>query len=298
MNSNILYEKLFVKDRFFTIAIQKRKNESILERMQFTPEYIVPANRSKWVADPILVDAGEKTYLFYEAVLNNHGHIEVAEIKDNCALGKPVIILKDEYHYSYPFVFNYNKKWYMIPESSDASEVRLYYATDFPKKWKMVCVLLQEKAVDTTVFEMNGKLYLLTFFLMENSERVTPHIYELNDIEKEPQLKEILWEDYNELRVRGAGAIFKVSDKLYRPAQVNKENRYGDAIVFYQVDLKDSYHEIFRGELTARDLLTTKYYVDGLHTYNMSQKYEVIDIRCAVLDYCKLFHKIRNLFVR
>ena len=158
MKNNDLYSKLFVADRFFTIAIRKRHNADIIRSKQFSAKYIVYANRQKWFADPMLVDTDDKTYLFYEAVLGNKGHIEVAEVLDDCTLGDPVVILQDDCHYSYPFVFRYNDEWYMIPESSAVTEVRLYRAAAFPEKWELSTVLLHEKAVDTTVFEQNGKL--------------------------------------------------------------------------------------------------------------------------------------------
>ena len=296
MKSGDLYGKLFVTDRFFTIAIRKKQPDSNIKERKFLPENIVPANRQKWVADPMLVDVDDKTYLFYEAVLEDCGHIEVAEVLNDCTLGTPAIVLQDECHYSYPFVFKYKDEWYMIPESSAAAEVRLYRATTFPEKWELYSILLREKAVDTTVFEQRGQLYLLTFFLIEGSERVIPHAYKFELLEKEPKLKEISWGNYDELEVRGAGQVFKVVDTLYRPAQISQEQRYGDALAFYQLDVEDCYREKKTGELTPGDLAVSGYYVDGLHTYSKSKRFEVIDIRCGVLNHLKPVNKIMNLF--
>lgn len=298
MRSNDLYGKLFVMDRFFTIAVRKKQTVSIIKDKRFSAEYIVPANRQKWVADPILAENDNKTYLFYEAVLGNHGHIEVAEVLDDCTLRTPQIVLKDDYHYSYPFVFRYDGRWYMIPESSEAMEVRLYQAREFPEKWELSSVLLYEKAVDTTVFEQKGQLYMLTFFCVEGSERVIPHAYKLDLSGEHTKLKEIPWKKYDELRVRGAGPVFGTAGKLYRPAQVSQEQRYGDALAFYQVDAAGAYEEKMVGKLEAEDLIVSGYYADGLHTYCESKKFEVIDIRCGVINYFKPLHKVLNRLKR
>lgn len=292
MIGNAFLGKLFVTDRFFTIAIRRKDSHVLYWKKPFVPDYIVPADRSKWIADPMLAEANGKTYLFYEAVLGNKGHIEVAEVMEDCTLKNLKIVLQDEFHYSYPFVFQYEGNWYMIPESSAANEVRLYQSVHFPDRWKLSTILLEEKAVDTTVFQNNGQLYLITFFLTQGSEKVIPHAYEFKLHGDEIGLKEIEWERYDELRVRGAGPFFREEDKLIRPAQVNQEQRYGDGLVFYEVFTEDTYHESNLCEMGKEGLKAPNYYVDGLHTYCASSKFEAIDIRCGVINLLKPFYKL------
>ncbi len=298
MKGRELYSKLFVSDRFFTIAIRKRAPLDPVGNTQFSAQYVMPANRQNWAADPMLADANGKTYLFYEAVSGDKGHIEVAEIMDDCTLGTSVCVLQDDCHYSYPFVFCYKGLWYMIPESSAASEVRLYCAERFPERWKIRRVLLREKAVDTTVFEYNGQLYLLTFFLVPGSERVVPHAYQLDLSEKGAELKEIPWAAYDQLRVRGAGPVFERGHILYRPAQISQEQRYGDGLAFYRTDVRDAYRETFVSEMSAAGVSIPGYYVDGLHTYSGSERFEAIDIRCCVQDYLKPAKKVLSRLKR
>ena len=292
MIGNNLFGKLFVIDRYFTIALRKKKAGILSGRNKFIPDFIVPANRGKWVADPMLIDANGKTYLFYEAVLEDKGHIEVTEVRGDCTVGEPQIILQDECHYSYPFVFYYRGEWYMIPESSAAGEVRLYKSVHFPEKWTMQSVLLYEKAVDTTIFEQTGHLYLTTFFLTEKSERVIPHAYELELSDDNACLREIKWESYDELRVRGAGPFIITDHELIRPAQISQEQRYGDGVVFYRASIGEQYNEKSICEIKAIDLKVRGYYVDGLHTYSSSEKFEAIDIRCGVVNVLKPIFKL------
>ena len=286
MNLKTLYRKAFLSKYFFTIAICQKGNGIRLDR-QFIPQFILPATQNIWAADPILVDYEGNTWLFYEAVEYDRGHIEVAEVREDCTLGEPTVILKDDTHYSYPFVFRRENEWYMIPESSEAKEVRLYRAVRFPEKWEPVTVLLRERAVDTTVFEQEGRYYLLTYLTDGLSERVVPKAYELFFEGTGAYLKEIPWNDYDELRVRGAGPVLREGDSLLRPAQVSQEQRYGDAVAFYRVHLSEEYRESLEFEISSDDLKITGIYTDGLHTYSASERFEAIDLRCREFDLIK-----------
>lgn len=292
MIGNNLFGKLFVIDRYFTIAIRKKREKNLFRQDKFIPDFITPASRERWVADPMLIDANGKTYLFYESVLGDKGHIEVAEVREDCTVGESKIILQDVCHYSYPFVFSYKGEWYMIPESSADNEVRLYKSVHFPEQWMMRAVLLHGKAVDTTVFEQDGQLYLITFFLGEKSEKVIPHAYELELSDDNICLQEMKWETYDELRVRGAGPFIMTDHGLIRPAQINQEQRYGDGLVFYKVSTEDEYNEKRICEINAINLKVSGYYVDGLHTYCSSDRFEAIDIRCGVVNVLKPILKL------
>lgn len=292
MKARDLFAKLFVSGRYFTIGIRLRQDGSILEDQNFAPRFIVPATREQWLADPILVDADGKTWLFYEAVLDDHGHIAVAEVLNDCTLGKPMVVLKDDCHYSYPFVFRHENEWYMIPESSASSEVRLYRAAAFPEKWELCTVLLRERTVDTTVFEREGQLYLLTYLPDTSTERVTPRAYMLNLREGEASLTALSWEKYDELRVRGAGPVFSEGRAQYRPAQISREQRYGDGLVFYRISDPAGYVEAPLCEMGPEHLKLRGCHADGLHTYCRSERFEAIDIRCGTVDYLKPIRKL------
>ena len=291
MNCGNLYNKLFVSDRFFTIAIRKKNSDILQNNFSFKADYTVPANRTKWYADPMLAEDNGRTYMFYEAVDNDKGHIEAAELLDDCSLGTPVTILQDECHYSYPFVFKFDWEWYMIPESSAANEMRLYKSVSFPYEWRLEKVLLNVKAVDTTVFDYNGQSILLTYIPDDSTEKVVPHAYRM---EKNFSLSEIPWHVYDALRVRGAGPLFLNGGKLIRPAQISREQRYGDGILFYQAEIDTEYSESPVGELKAEKIYVDGYQVDGAHTYVANDRFEVIDIRCCVIDPLKAIHKIKN----
>ena len=285
-----VWKKLFYSPYFFTIALRKRTDNDIVSDPKFTADYVIPSTYKNWAADPFLVDHNGKTYLFYEAVINEKGRIEVVEVGDDCTVSESRVVLEDGCHYSYPFIFKHEQTWYMIPESSASEEVRLYKAVDFPTKWEIVKVLLRKKLVDTTVFEQNGSLYLLTYLLCPGSERVQPQAYRMNWDEELPDLQPISWENYNGLECRGAGPVVNIGEKLIRPAQINEDQVYGNGLLFYRIFADgQEYKEENVGSLKSDRIKAKKIWFDGLHTYTRSEKYEAIDIRCRGFEAGKIF---------
>ncbi len=284
-----LYNKLFMSSYFFTIAISRNHKDSILKESRFKADFLMPATRKHWVADPILVEDQGNTYLFYEAVIDQKGRIEVVQVKDDCSVSQPRVILEDDCHYSYPFVFKIDACWYMIPESSASKEVRLYRAVEFPYRWEPVKVLLRQASVDTSVFTYGGKTYLQTFLLCPGCEQVIPQIYEFCVSSGEFALEQISWPEFDRLQCRGAGGWFEEEGALYRPAQENKDYEYGNAVLFYRLEgLDREYLEKPAGRLAPEQVEAAVWH-DGLHTYTASEKFRAIDIRIRKFDGTKLW---------
>lgn len=115
------------------------------------------------VADPFLYVSGEALYLFYE-VKTDHDHGEIwvnTLLKDGSwrALGRA---LKEDFHLSYPQVFERQGHIYMLPEAAASGKVLLYVAVEFPLKWKMISVVVEEPLVDPTlIIQDNDEIFLL-----------------------------------------------------------------------------------------------------------------------------------------
>ena len=292
-----LWRKLFYSPYFFTIALRKKASDNIIAVPQFDADFIFPATYKDWCADPILIDFEEKTYLFYEAVKGIKGQIEVVQVFDDGTVSTPTVILEDNCHHSYPFVFHHQQQWYMIPESSESEEVCLYKATAFPEKWEPVKVLMKQKSVDTTVFEYNGSIYLLTYLLCPGSERVQPQAYRLEWDEDALDLLPIAWDHYDALACRGAGQTFLADGALIRPAQLNYSNQYGNAVLYYQISTtQNAYSEVQVGKLMPEQVNVPGIWMDGLHTYAISNKFEAIDIRCREFEAGKILRVLRSRF--
>ena len=67
-------------------------------------------------------------------------------------LGK---VLEKDYHLSYPFVFEFENNFYMVPETESNNNIELYKCTDFPRKWEYHGEIMNNvSAVDTTILIM------------------------------------------------------------------------------------------------------------------------------------------------
>ncbi len=119
----------------------------------------VPA---EFVADPFLIQEGSTWYLFFE-VLNartQQGDIGFATSKDLAHWVYGGIVLDEAFHLSYPYVFQFDNTYYMIPESRQANAVRLYKAEHFPKQWVFVTTLIEGPYVDPSPFYYAGRWWM------------------------------------------------------------------------------------------------------------------------------------------
>ena len=116
------------------------------------------------VADPFVIRDGSKWYLFCEVLDSTagRGKIGVAVSDDGLKWRYERIVLEEPFHLSYPYVFQHDGAYYMIPESGEASSVRLYQAEDFPWKWRFAANLLEGDFEDTSVILYNDLWWLFT----------------------------------------------------------------------------------------------------------------------------------------
>ncbi len=117
-----------------------------------------------FVADPFMVRDGDTWYMFIE-VFNkdtHQGDIGLATSHDDGLTWKyDQIVLDEPFHMSYPSVFRWQDKWYMLPESHEAGQIRLYEAQVFPRRWQHVhtCIVGKQLA-DPTLFRHDGRWWM------------------------------------------------------------------------------------------------------------------------------------------
>ena len=118
-----------------------------------------------FVADPVLVRDEQGYSLFYEAwnTRAGHGDICLSTSPDGLAWTYRGRVLDEECSLSYPTVFEYQGTWYMIPETRELAELRLYRAERYPDLWVFDRVLLAgARYRDTNLVAHDGRWYLLT----------------------------------------------------------------------------------------------------------------------------------------
>src|SRR5262249_57949194 len=98
----------------------------------------VPDVPAGFLADPFMVRSGGGWHMFLE-VMNGRtgrGEIGLAVSPDGLNWKYRQVVLTEPFHLSYPYVFEWRGTHYMVPETYQAGEVRLYEATDFPSRWR------------------------------------------------------------------------------------------------------------------------------------------------------------------
>jgi hypothetical protein len=94
--------------------------------------------------------------------MNNKGVLSVFLLQGECFV-KLGICLEEPFHLSFPNVFSDEGEIYMLPESSENRDIRLYKAMDFPLRWKLEVVLMNNvSAVDSLIYKHENMYYLLT----------------------------------------------------------------------------------------------------------------------------------------
>jgi hypothetical protein len=117
-----------------------------------------------FVADPFMIRVDDVWHLFFEIMhaRSGKGELGLATSPDARTWTYQKVVLAEPFHLSYPYVFRWHDDFYMIPESYQAGEVRLYRAVDFPMKWTFVQTLIKESfIVDSSVFQHDNKWWLL-----------------------------------------------------------------------------------------------------------------------------------------
>lgn len=240
---------------------------------------IVPPMNRYW-ADPFVYERNDKIFIFMEEVYssNNKGIISVMELDRDGKEQKPRIIIEEDFHLSYPFLIENEGTLYMIPESSEKREIRVYKCIEFPFEWEFEKTIMKDlTAVDSTVIFFEGLYWMFTNIA---SHEATSTYDELYLFYAEDLLSDN-WISHPENPIvtdvknaRPAGSLYEMNGVLYRPSQ-NCSIRYGYGMQINRILELTKNH--FREEVVEsiypdwqKDLLAT-------HTINSKGDFTVID---------------------
>lgn len=189
----------------------------------------VPA---RYVADPFVVRKENRFYMFFEVwnLVTDNGQIGLAVSDDGLIWQYQKIVLKELFHLSYPYVFQWKNAYYMIPESSEAGSIRLYEANPFPVKWSYLTTLLRGYFVDASVVYYARKWWL---FVGTNpsSKLCLYHAPELTGPWAEHPKNPIVVNDHS---ARPAGRLLILRNRVFRIAQ-DCHSEYGLKVRLFEI---------------------------------------------------------------
>lgn len=238
---------------------------------------LVPPKDHDW-ADPFIVAHEGRRFIFFEDLPYRVGkaHISAVEVFANGEVGAAQTVLERPYHLSYPFVFAWEGQLYMVPETAENGTVELYRCEQFPQRWNLCKVLLENvRAFDSTLLREGGRWWLFAnvaeagaapseeLFLYWSHSLLgpwTPH-------RANPVLSDVR-------QARGAGPVFRRGGQLYRPSQDCAAD-YGSAVSINRIDVLDTAG--YRETPVERIEPDRKSGMRCLHTFGVEGRLRVVD---------------------
>jgi hypothetical protein len=220
----------------FVVFVKRDWDETIVE---------IPSPSEAYYADPFLISYGHMTWLFVERFSYRRccGDICAIALDDKLRPASPIAILPGRRHVSFPFVFYYDGRHFMVPETSAEGAVEIHESVKFPGRWRLISLALTEiDAADSIIFEHAGLWWLVTSVRNEGegsgrylaiffsddflSGRWQPHPVNLTRL-------------YQELPYssgRNAGGIIRRGGRLLRLAQAN-QHFYGEGLQVMEIEV-------------------------------------------------------------
>ena len=267
---------LLVKEEW-NIAIRPRGDKLLFEDKNTEGFTVLKNSLRYWCADPFILTKDGKDYLFFEMYdrFKAKGVIGY-QVIENGKVGKRHKAYEISTHLSFPNVFEHEGATYMMPESCGAGKLSVLKATHFPDQWQEEGVLLERKVCDSVFLEEEDKVYLLTQPLDGEEAVLESYIVECGRAyacEGNPIVQ-------GNKNSRMAGAIIQRDEKNIRVAQ-DCVMGYGLALNFHETSYVGGIFgekDLARIEIGDMPQKQRKKYV-GMHTYNISENYEVIDLK-------------------
>lgn len=279
--SRKIFKKIFYSDPFSWILLFKNNGVNDFLHNSYNSFVKLQPPKDKFWADPFIIRKFGKYYVFVEEFIyrTNKGHISILELNEKGELLNVQKIIEKPYHMSYPFIFESDGNYFMIPETGENRTIDLYRCNSFPEKWVFEkSLMIDLNAVDTTLLNYNGKWWLFTVIDKINSSldgSPELYLYYSEDFLSDNWISHPLNPVVSDIRTaRPAGRIFTHEGKLYRPSQ-DCSGRYGKAFNINQIlTLTESDYEEVQVIKVEPDWDKK---LRGAHTFNFDNGFTIID---------------------
>jgi hypothetical protein len=268
------YRRLLYKHQWTILIGEQPAGKNSLRKFKA----LTPPAYEYW-ADPFLVERNGRLRIFFEAVPFDtyKGYIAAIEYADGTWKNFQKVMAPN-HHLSFPFLFDFDGRLLMVPESISQSHLQFFECVEFPNKWEpLEEANVDIPGIDTVIFHHKEHWYLFTT-VIETSGAATNEVLSLYFTDNPLKGK---WHQHplsplfrDVTKGRMAGRIFEIEGKIFRPAQ-NGAGSYGSAVNIYEITSLSptDYSEKWVAEVGPY----WKPNLTKLHTWNVYENFTVAD---------------------
>ena len=235
--------------------------------------------KNRFLADPFVFKKDDIHFCFVEDYdyRSKKGSISAYKISTS-GHERVGTILDEDFHLSYPYIFEYGDDIFMCPETHEKKEIRIYKCLEFPNKWEFHKTLMRNvSAVDTNIFEHNGMWWLFTNFeksVVEDHECQLHIFYSDNPLTDQWHAHDANPVIFDPLVARNGGMIFD-GKEIYRVFQRQGFDMYGEACGIAKIINLSATD--YKEEVCAT--IEPEFFNDikGTHTYNFNSNLIALD---------------------
>ena len=297
------YQSIYYLFKTLNLGLKKIFNNLLSRKLrwnicyQFTENWnapliknsiIIKNPKNRFLADPFSINYNGRNVVYVEDYDYNSNKGKISAYEINSEGYKEIgVAIEEKFHLSYPFIFKSNEDLFMIPESHQSKDIRIYKCTKFPLKWKLHGILMKNvSAVDTNIIKFNNKYWLFTSLdsskLGEHSSEL--HIFYSDKIDSNSwtphSLNPVI---FDSKKARNAGVIYSKDQQLYRVFQRQDFDQYGAALGISKI--KSLTENEYDEEVFMNIKPDFKKNILGIHSFSFNSgvllndfvKYEKID---------------------
>ncbi len=240
--ASLIYKRIFQK-RYSRFGVAFLRQNWQCANLSEGVEIKTPKNH--FYADPFVWTKEGRTVCFVEDFdyTQNIAWISAVEIFEDNSYKILGDVIKEPFHMSFPYLFEYENELYMIPETTQAKSIRLYKCTEFPMKWEFQHELMKDvHTADTMVFPHDGKWWMLTNLSTPGNEDQAAQLFAFyNDSPLSTS-----WTPHKQNPVvfdsdcgRNGGILFTENGTPVRGRQKQAFNIYGAALSIAKIERLD-----------------------------------------------------------
>jgi hypothetical protein len=271
--NNMLYKWNIIDDNW-NVFINRCDD---LNSLLINWERVLPPDHQFQLADPFVYRIEEKNFLLAEMFSKSKplGRLVQFEIlEDRVAyLGE---ITDGSSHYSFPFVFQFENKTYIVPESLYAKELQLWGLDEVDNSFSRIDSSLPKiKAVDSIIMQQGSIWFLITNEILYDSSDSSDFLSVYWTENPIIGTWEKLNKRYNFSGEARNGGFSRINGQSYRTRQIHEVNRYGARFVVSKMSINHKY-DLEEFPVLASDSIKLRNKI-ATHHFSVSDGLSVMD---------------------